>query len=880
MPNQTSNQTNAPEGLGVPPLQSLLVLALEHFRDPVWLGNHSPLASPFFLGEFALNQRDLDPAKPADRGEALRRALKEIAVHLDEGAQIGSLSRRSFVELQYFADKPLPKQTLADVLGVSRAGLYRHLERMTGETAEILESHLVKLVNPSQRPERPTTGRSVGYSDAYSEILESLTRRQTVAIVGMGGIGKTTLGIRASHAQAADNSFWFTVRPGLNDSLQSMLFALAAFLRHRGTTALWSLIAARPNTPADSNIALGAFRYDVERLKERRLLFCFDEVDLLHADEYADHARLVAFLEGMRGIVPMLWIGQQIVLEADTVMHLDGLSARDVRELLRFSNILWSQEVIEAATAYSRGNPRVLELLIALHQSGDSVEDVFKVGEGLPSIEFLLNRIWRRLDEAEQDLICRLVVYRTPAPLDAFPAIVHRLAERRLVDISVLSGVSLSPLFRSIVLGHLSPAARQALHTLAAHVRAERGAYTEALHHFVLAGKPGLGIGLWFRYQAQEIDQGQADAAYRALNEIDERRLEPVEAEQLALLLGALQKLRGEYEQSAHKLRRTVWQSPVLKSLADRLEGDIADLTSDYTRAVYAYQQGLEGIARLLGERSLFHKNLAWATMRQGDLVSAWQHAQMAWYEAENMRGYISDELRRFDAAESYYRNALAIAKEMNHTQGIAKTSDNLAGLLARRGQFAEAQKLWRESEELFKRVGYVASRAGALVNQAYGYNLSGEHGDAIAAAESALEIFEHIGEAYGVAVAQQNLGEAYLGLRDWPKATKYAEMVLGYEDERIIPDALRVAGLAALGKENPARAHSLLVQAESVAREVADPYLDAYIQRDLGSYFLAIGDDEQARIRLGEAHNLFDSLGLPFEAERTRKMLISTPYR
>ncbi|NJM40908.1 MAG: hypothetical protein HC853_09100, partial [Anaerolineae bacterium] len=59
-----------------------LRLALKHLHQPAWLGEHSPLAAPYFLLSLQRKPTSAEWITRAKRGEALHTALVEIAQSL------------------------------------------------------------------------------------------------------------------------------------------------------------------------------------------------------------------------------------------------------------------------------------------------------------------------------------------------------------------------------------------------------------------------------------------------------------------------------------------------------------------------------------------------------------------------------------------------------------------------------------------------------------------------------------------------------------------------------------------------------------------------------------------------------------------------------
>lgn len=842
--------------------------ALKHFLDPVWLGENSSLAARYFLGKYVSKQSEKLLDNPRQRGEALREVLREAAYLLGVESGDGRIDYKKLLEVAYFRRRT--RRDFWEDIPMSRANYFLHRKPAIKQLGDIL----LRLVSPTLRPELPPLpSQIVGRGDVITACTQALQQPKTVGLVGPGGIGKTALGASLARKLAPQKTFWFTFRPGLNDRLRSLLFALGYFLHSQGSSQLWGLLVGGEGE-IRPDVALSLIRYDLGQIKGGLPLLCFDEMDLLNPAEKESHAQLLEFLVSLQGLTPLLVMGQQLVLEPDALYTLTGLEKPDLENLLAQAQIQLSPDNLARLRAHTQGNPRLVELFIALHQSGESMTDVLSNQAGVPSVEFLLDRIWRRLSDVEQDRLTELAVFRRPAPGDAWDRDdLNHLITRHLVQADDQGGVMVLPAFKEVIYPALGPEYRQALHLKAATIRAMRGEYTAAAYHYLKGQQPQVAIWLWHEHQTQEINQGQAETALLLLREISPEQLTRADQEALSVINSTLNKLLGQYERAQGELRRTFWHSPTLKTQARRLEGDIAELKSEFSRAQRAYREGLETVERLISEKALFRKNLAWVLTRERDLDQAFHQARLAEYEIEDLLGYIQEERGNYAEAERYYRSALALTKTLRHTRGEAKTCNNLANLLSRQGKFDEAMAYRQQAGQLFERIHDLAKLAEVRVNLAFDYNLADQPEAAIAPATEALEMFERLGEAYGLAVAAQNLAEAHLALGNLAEAEQFARQVVQTEEDNTLPDGLRVLGEVKLKQKNYAAAEQYIREAINVAQQIDDRFLEAYAWRALAQTYQAQKRKKEADEACEKAITLFEDLGLTTEVEKTKRM-------
>ncbi|MBI5567964.1 MAG: ATP-binding protein [Chloroflexi bacterium] len=867
--------------------QRHLLTALEKFHQVEWLGDHSPLSAPYFLGRPVTAARGPASISTAlQRGQTLQRILRQTNDWLAaQGQDAQAISR--LIQLAYFQATPLTADEVGNRLGLSRATYFRRREQALAEYA----AAFIRQINPALRLDRPPQpDRLVGRDPVYADCLRALQQNRSVGLSGPAGIGKTALGatLVTSDQLAPRKVFWFTIVPGLNDHLGSLLAALGYFLWQQSAAHLWGQLIADQGR---LNLAvLQALLYqDLADLREVPPVLCFDEVDLLRPAEVEAHARFAAFLETLRGAhaCPCLFIGQRPLIEVDEQVTLDGLTATDLAQWLDGARSPLTPADLDQLAQHTNGNPRLIDLFVSLQRAGEPIELVVARLDASPSIESLVNRLWPHLEQAEQQLLYELTPFRRPAPADAWPpAVCARLLDRRLIERNQQGGIALSPALRAVLADQLPAEARRGVRLHAANIRAARAEYTAALYHCLQAGEPHLAVWLWHLHSREEIQQGQGQTALALFEQLDPDSLETADRDILALTLAELRKLNGDDPRPG--LRQTVWQSAALKLLGQRLEGDVAELKGQLDEAVTAYQAGLESTDNLLAERALFDKNLAWTHIRQGGehgLEMAWQKASLARFEAERLQGDIKWRQGDFLQAETYYTQALALAEALGYLDGQAKTHNHLATLYARQSKLDEAKHHRTHAITLFEQIGNQVHLAGARLNMAFDHNLIGQRlaiqppadealrpifEQAVDTATAALKLFETLGQTHGQIIAAQNLAEAHLYLDELASAEKYARQVIDAQIASILSDGLRTLGEVHLAQGNLIDAEARIREALAAAQSNHDHYLEAYGQRALMRLRLMQHQIEEARSAQEQAEALFESLDLPQEIERT----------
>ncbi len=854
---------------------ALLQNALELVQQTATLGQESPLAVPYFLGDYLLQQPTAMQPSAVGRGNALHTLLIEALRDLPAHHAMGESYQR-LLDLSYFQRPNKRSGDLWDQLGMSRATYFRERKK----AIEVLESALIRHINPALRLEKPLQSDHVfGREQEVQSGIDALMKAQSVGIAGPSGVGKTTLAAYLLAQCPAQLIFWYTIYPGINDQLPSLLFALAYFLHRQGASTLWlQLLAERAQPQLESLVAL--LRNDLATIVDQAPIFCFDEVDLLQP-ELASHMQLLQFIESFPSGFGHLLIGQTVPMVTDHFIALSGLPTANVRQLVEVNGIRLEALQLEQLTKQTRGNPRLLKLYLALHHSGEPLTEALVKLKHAPSLETLLQRIWPRLPEAERDILLELAVYRRPAPIDVWPepqqqVALQQLLHRQLIQHDGKGGIMLFAAYRRALYGQLTPEDREVLHAQAAQVRAFHQEITAAAYHWTQARDYASAVRVWYSHRERQIDQGQAGAALHIFAEISHTQLQNETDQQLlGLIRGELHKLLGNYTQAEATLQAITWRTPRLAAAARRLAGDVAELTGELARARSAYADGQIILETLIeSDLVLLHRGMGWVYRRQKMLDDAWQEAQSAQYEVENLKGNILREWGDFALAETHYQQALQLAQELNNIGYEAKTRNAIASLLIKQGKFVEADLHFEHAYQLFRRLGRLLSVASVRVNQSVACMLNGRPAEAIPHALRAKSIFERLQHSYGVATVYQALAEAHLALGDASQAIQYAQDAMGCEEDTVIPDALRVIGEAqlALGDGNGAKA--TIEQAISAAIENRDRYLEAYAYRALAKVLVALEQTMEARQVLAQAISIFEEIQLPDEVKRSQTLL------
>lgn len=878
--------------------------ALELLDQPALLGEQSPLAAPYFLGE---ELRGVE-ATALGRGRALRALIGRAAEQLWGGplpndgqamhsaalaeTEPGSRYDCLVLELNYFKQRyqPAPRSQAdiyTDILHISRPTHDRHLRR----AVERLGTALRELIHPAIHVEQPAPPPAlIGREQLLARLHADLLACKSVALSGSGGVGKTALGAGAAQVWAPAAHFWYTFRPGLSDQLEGLLFSLGRFLHGHGASGLWHQLVAEHGRLPDGALALGLALADLRELPEVPLL-CFDELDVLRppsADQARPaHTQILAFLEGLRGHVPLLLIGQRAFWVSDQIYEVGELDHEQLAHWLAARNIPHVPADVSHLHDYTAGNLRLAELCVALFQAGTAPSFAAAL-EHLPHAHAILP-LWLRLEQglpaSERRLLQGLAVFRTPAPADAWlhgpieqAEALQQLIRRRLAQADGRGGVALLPALRDIIYGELPVELREELHAEAAQIRAERGTYTAAAYHLYRAGQPEAAIELWHAQREHEINQGQASAALTIFEQISQRQLSHQHSQMLGLLRAELHELAGEPASVVADLSQAAWPADNQATPEAMLRlGRAIEAQGDPEQAMQTYQVGLDAAAGLLRLSTQLHVQRSLTRVRQREMRQAWHEASLAHFHALTMLGSVRDHSGDYAAARQYYLEALAVAEQAGYQAGIAQTHHYLAILAGRRQNLDEALPHFEQAITFYEHVGDRLQREYVRGNLASAYIQAGRFAAALEPAEQALRFFEAMGNSFRTAQNASNLAEAHVELGNLEQAEAYATIVLQQNEPQSHPYALYTLGTVNLRRGDLLQAERSYDQSRRIAETNDDRYLEAFAWRALGEVALAQKHEPQARQAFAQSIELFRRLNIDEEVRRTEALAAHT---
>jgi len=896
--------------------------ALEHINDPIWLRDNAALdgllahanptthlteSLPLVLPSLSNDHKAIGKALAQvwkdwhERAKSplqqviwhgLVRLFANVDIHQDDGYPLAALA------LSYFRD-PRPKQSeVIALLALSRATYFRYLDRAILQLRDVL----LETLGPAMRLEAPAAklvAKPLIQRDALLlRSFAALRDGQLVALVGGSGMGKSSLGAalaqhwRGHVGGTPEPVFWYTFRRTLTDQLSALLFALAYFLKQQGESGLWAQIALHPDgLPPDHAMAL--IRESLHQLHPRPVLLCFDEVDVLLPQDLQDnaaHAQLRAFLEDLaqapRNGSALLLMGQRLLIAPEPA-HLFELTPFDRSALdawLAQQNLTLEVSQRGHLLAFTRGNPLLIQLFMALWQREPKAADALRHSATPASLDWLLLRIRRHLSPSECEVLDALSVFEGDAPGEAFRKShkpLQALVALKLVDVDDpnlnSAMIHLHPALRELLYRQLPQGQRLAHHLRAATALEQLGVFTEAAHHYVRAQRPEMAVWLWHAHQDFEVKQGNAGVALAIFQQVVSDDLPKVEDRRVhALLLAHLCRLAGLAEEGLQALdhAKATWPAHTPSTARmHELRGDLLTMQGQVDAAVDAFRAGLDALSGQpqptpLAQTASLHIDLSRRHFHyQRDLAQARVEALRAQHDVAILQGELADAAGDYAEARRQFAIAIEVAETLEEPARLAKSHEAL-GILELHHEQVDAAKIHIEiAADQHRTYGNLVCAIGVANNNlAAMYVLARQYGNAIAPAEVALAFAHEKHQPFLAALAEANLAEAYANIGDVDHAERYVESGLRAEEVAARPYLLYVLG-------HVHRLRGQYKQAERVGREAIHSAEENQDIWALGPAWRTLGDTyahwrkpTQAHDAWREALHIYQRLGVAKE--------------
>ncbi len=300
-------------------------------------------------------------------------------------------------------------------------------------------------------------------------------RCQLIALVGIGGIGKTALAatVVEQMKDSFEYIFWRSLQnaPFLKDIMQD---CLPFFSNHH--------YGELPDT-GESQIA-----QLIELLQAHRCLMIIDNVEAIlevggrfgrYRSGYEDYGKLFQRVGEIAHQSCLLFTSREkpkelLFLEGSSSLirslHLSGMEYHESRDLLRYRGLFGSKQAWTRLIQLYRGNPLALKLVVDPIQGlfkGDIASFLSKGEVVFGELQDLLKQQFHRLSPSERDIIYWLAIEREPVSLETLRDdlllveskrslldMLNALLRRSMIETSEMADFLLQPVILEFVTSH------------------------------------------------------------------------------------------------------------------------------------------------------------------------------------------------------------------------------------------------------------------------------------------------------------------------------------------------------------------------------------------------------------------------------------------
>ncbi|MBN2390999.1 MAG: tetratricopeptide repeat protein [Anaerolineae bacterium] len=825
---------------------------------------------------------------------------------------------------QFVADvPPAVEQVVLKVLAKApdrryqNAPTFRNALQRAWETSGELGSLLTDVSStplvmspPALKVTPPTTGNlpflAVNLVGRRAE-ADTLKRRLThvpacIGLVGMGGIGKTTLALAVAHELAAggsfpDGIFWIDGRE--HTTLGAILAELADLLHLD--------LGQRTLSQQQRTIAM--------KLSGENVLLVVDNFETVEDPN--------AVAEFLRELTCAVLITSRIHPPGAGIVELLPLVPQDAVSLFQARSGLTPEAsdavVTDLCAVDLEGHPLAIEVVSALAAAGLHAAELRQYLHDMPlevlsevatetgrSVVDALQLSYQRLSPLAQIIFTRMSIFPADFDLTALSILspeytrLHQVKGlRELVERSLLTQMS-HRRYR------LHPVTRQFAYALlvdpvlyhrraGAYFLTEAGADTlAAMEQLYMAGEIADAVALIPLHLDEWIDAGRASHALQQVQRFEALTLplemHPIVYEaqgDLFALLGQTDAAREAYDRLLADACARAYQARIHRKIGELVRRQRP------AESIEWYQQAL---ALLDDPQSLeaarIHIRLSAAWFYQGDyeqaLACGITGREMAQKFAEPLEqaeaavnlGNVYAVQGDSDRAVAAYEEALAILQQAVRRRPVMESIvlSDLASLYHDLGNWSRAVAYHEQSLSIVESLGYFDGIAITSFNLGNVYTLMGNFTSAETNLQRCLTLWQQMHSDYGVAATYMNMGQLHLRREELVEAqaalahSRDLFETIGSED--FLPEVYCLLSEVALAQSETVLAVEYAQQSLSLALKADARIEQGMTQRVLGTALAAQGQADAALETFRQSLDLLSTLGNRYEMARTHYAL------
>jgi tetratricopeptide (TPR) repeat protein/transcriptional regulator with XRE-family HTH domain len=638
-----------------------------------------------------------------------------------------------------------------------------------------------------------------------AELRERLASDRAVVLVGLPGMGKTTLAAALAREHRPEPVCWLTLSAGLSTSMDALLSRLGRVLG-----------VEEPSPPPPLETRLERFG---AAIAARPLLVCLDGAQLIRDD--------LAMLQALGRLIEttparlLLTSREQLPLPGLSVLRLGGLEPPEARTLVSRLGGPLPAELAERLIARTGGSPMLLRLSLAQLRTAPEPARLVEHIETQPEVAaYLLETTLGHLRESAAELLALVAVFRQPVDLhdetlvDLYQAaegphdLLDDLAElQRYQLVDHPAQARLHPLVRDHVYARLvsDVARRRRLHRVAATwYELVREDALEAAWHFSQAGEVAQATEVLAGQTRTLVRAGQALAAADLASALLRRARRAGAGSdlvrQLLQIRGDLlvDTVRAGEAETAYRQALALGASPALHA---QVAWRLAESLLQRAQVAEALAICREATGALAPSDTLLLAQLAATECRAHLMLSSYddavdcgdralelagllravapQNAAQVRARALAVLGIVARLQRRYVAAVDHLRRAIAAAREAD-LQGLAnRCLFNIGALRFEQGQMEAALEVYAEVLADMRAVGDSYGVARVLHALADVRRVRGDIEASRALLDDACAIKRRLGDIQGLATSENSRAVALLSLGRIAEAQALSERTL-----------------------------------------------------------------------------------------------------
>jgi tetratricopeptide (TPR) repeat protein len=775
---------------------------------------------------------------------------------------------------------------------------------------------ILKLTKPIARPLRlesiPGSGNFIGRKKELDEYQKRLDSQNIVVIGGTAGVGKTMLGARiVSQWEPQRRAFWHTFHKGLNDNLESVIWALGGFLAASGDSTLQRFLDLNIEKLKDEGYQLSeAINLLIYSLEQGSYLLCFDDFQVTDEDEKINslfgifndrlqHTKAVVMTRRSPRFADALGLDYE---------PLTGLNEADAKALLNRDGIHLNEELFAKLYEQTLGNPKLLELFIAWMENrtrrSDEVSEFIDQAFGEKVGDYLISNVYETMSVEEQKLLKAISIFRAPVDKEAIGEV---LIEERMENVDQLLDTLVHKYavqesdygekYLHSLLGEFchdrlraDASFRARLHQNAGRYYYGEEDYLEAAHHYFEAREYQKSAEIIIDNLEQLIYAGQSSAIIGQLRKLSPQLLDTEAWISVCMAIGDVCMVVGEYDSVIESYQIVLETNPYLpdpRKIADakRMIGLSYERKGQYDQALKHYGEGIQVLgedasvemARIYGGLSSIYTNQgkyeeAIESARQGLQIVEGTGYEKETADCYDALGRIYVQKGEYDTAIEHYEKALEARN--GDRLGLARSHIKLGIAHKYRGEYDKALEYYTDSLRTSEEIGDIFHIAASHGELGFVQDVKSNYDEAIGHYNKALALFQRLGNEPFVAITHNNLGETYRSKGEHKQAIKHLDMALktytDFEDKEGLSDVYRLLSEINLCQGNIEQAQEYSQEALELAVEIGSKPYEGSARRTLGKIQTAMKNLNGAREYLAQSLDIFKELGDNGEAAYT----------